>query len=110
MPIARRSVLIGLGLAGLVPGLAMAGLKIVTVGIVESITGSCTAEFRGEKRQLAVGSPIFRNDVLRTGEGARLAFRLGEATHLVLQERSRLSIGSLLGDHRTGADTDPGRG
>ena len=42
MLIARRSVLIGLGLVGFGPAFAEAALEIVQAGTVESVTGEST--------------------------------------------------------------------
>ena len=86
MLIARRSVLIGLGLAGLVPAAASAALEIVEAGTVEAVTGESIGKLRGEKRALAVGSPVFIDDLLQTSVGARLGVKLGEATRVSLGE------------------------
>jgi hypothetical protein len=111
MQLTRRSALIGLGLVGLVPRLAMAGLKIARVGTVDSVSGACMAVSRGEVRQLSVGSLIFRGDILATGDNARLAFTLGKTTHLVLTERMRVNIDGFLIDHNISIDDgEPGRG
>jgi len=98
MLIARRSVLIGLGLAGLVPAVANAALEIVEAGAVETQSGDSTGQLRGEKRALAVGSPVFIDDTLLTAAGARLGVKLGEATHLSLGERTRVRIDKFLVD------------
>ncbi|WP_454811614.1 FecR family protein [Labrys neptuniae] len=97
MLIHRRSVLAGLALAGLRPGLASA-MQIVEVGTVLTATGQTTGQLRGEKRALQVGEPVFIDDMLATGEGARLAARLGDATRLSLGERTRVRIDKFLVD------------
>lgn len=98
MLIARRSFLIGLGLAGFAPAFAQAALEIVEVGTVEVSTGNATSVFRGEKRKLAVGGKVFIDDTLGTAAGARLGVKLGEATRLMLGERTRVRIDKFLVD------------
>jgi len=98
MLIARRSVLIGLGLAGLVPAAAAAALEIVEAGTVETVTGESIGKLRGEKRALAVGSPVFIEDLLQTSVGARLGVKLGEATRISLGESTHLRIDKFLVD------------
>jgi len=98
MLIARRSVLIGLGLAGLVPAAAVAALEIVEAGTVETVTGESIGKLRGEKRALAVGAPVFIDDLLLTSAGARLGVRLGEATRISLGESTHLKIDKFLVD------------
>lgn len=108
MLIARRSVLIGLGLAGFGPAFAEAALEIVQAGTVESVTGESTGRLRGEKRQLTVGSQVFIDDLLGTGPQARLAVKLGEATRLSLGERTRVKINKVLVDR--GGELELGSG
>lgn len=97
MLIHRRSLLIGLALAGVRPGLA-AAMQIVEAGSVVQVTGQSTGQLRGEKRALAVGQPVFIDDMLATGSGARLAAKLGEMTRLSLGERTRVRIDKFLID------------
>ena len=99
MLLARRSVLIGLALAGFVPECAAAAPKLVQVGTVQSVSGACSVLSRGKRRPLTVGSPIFLFDTLATGDNARLHLTLGEATRLVLGERGRVRIDKFLVDH-----------
>jgi ferric-dicitrate binding protein FerR (iron transport regulator) len=98
MLIHRRSVLIGLALAGAGPGLARATMQIVEAGAVVAASGTSTGQLGGEKRNLAVGEPVFIDDTLTTSAGARLAARLGEATKLSLGERTRVRIDKFLVD------------
>jgi hypothetical protein len=98
MPIHRRSVLIGLALAGLRPGLAAATMQIVEAGSVVEVTGQVTGQLRADKRTLAVGEPVYIDDMLATGSGARLAAKLGELTRLSLGERTRVRIDKFLVD------------
>jgi ferric-dicitrate binding protein FerR (iron transport regulator) len=98
MLIHRRSLLIGLALAGVRPSLATAAMQIVEAGSVVQVTGQSTGQLRGEKRTLTVGDSVFIDDMLATGAGARLAAKLGEATRLSLGERTRLRIDKFLID------------
>jgi len=99
MPIARRSFLAGLGLIGLFPTLAAAEDSAVQVGSVESIAGVCTARLHGEQRQLAMGSPIYQDDIIITGVGASLCLKLGQSTRLIVGERKRVHIDKYLVDY-----------
>ncbi|CAM5775269.1 hypothetical protein LMIY3S_04939 [Labrys miyagiensis] len=98
MLIHRRSLLIGLALAGVRPGFAAAAMQIVEAGSVVQVTGQTTGQLRGEKRSLAVGNSVFIDDMLATGSGARLAAKLGEMTRLSLGERTRVRIDKFLVD------------
>jgi hypothetical protein len=99
MPITRRSFLIGIGFVGFMPTLAVAEPRAVKVGTVESIVGACTRRGSdGEKVRLALGSPIFMDDILATGADGRLGLRLGEATHLDIEEHTRVRIDRFLVD------------
>ncbi|MDQ0475142.1 FecR family protein [Labrys wisconsinensis] len=98
MLIDRRSVLIGVGLMGISPLAAQADLQIIEAGTVEAATGTSTGVLRGQKRTLAVGAKVFIDDTLGTGTGARLGVRLGEATRLLLGERTRVRIDKFLVD------------
>ena len=98
MLIHRRSLLMGLAIAGLRPGLAAATMQIVEAGSVVQATGQSTGQLNGEKRVLAVGDSVFIDDMLATGAGARLAAKLGELTHLSLGERTRVRIDKFLVD------------
>lgn len=91
----RRSVLIALAGAGLVPSLGRA-LEIVIAGSVVSVTGPSTGELDGKTRELQTGGPIFLADLLGTGDNARLGVKLGEATRLSLGALTRIRIDSFL--------------
>jgi ferric-dicitrate binding protein FerR (iron transport regulator) len=92
MIIARRTLLIGLGLVGLRPGFAAAAIQAVEAGTVLSVTGNSIAVFRGDRRQLSEGAPVYLQELLRTGAAARLAVRLGTSTRLSLGEQTRIRI------------------
>ncbi len=95
----RRSVLIGLGLAGTMPVLARAAIDPVLAGTVAAVTGASTGvQPGGERRELAIGSQVFLEDTLGTAKGARLGVRLGKSTNLQLGERTRVRIDKFLVD------------
>ncbi len=97
MPIHRRSLLAGLLLAGLRPESVLARAT-VEAGSILGATGENTAQQRGNTRLLAVGDPVYLNDLLMTGERARLSARLGDATRLLLGARTRVRIDKFLVD------------
>lgn len=98
MLIHRRSLLIGLALAGARPGFAAAAMQIIEAGSVVQVTGESTGQLKGEKRTLSVGDSVFIDDMLATGAGARLGAKLGEMTRLSLGERTRVRIDKFLVD------------
>ena len=98
MLIHRRSLLIGLALAGSRPGFAAAAMQIIEAGSVVQVTGQSTGQLKGEKRTLSVGDSVFIDDMLATGAGARLGAKLGEMTRLSLGERTRVRIDKFLVD------------
>src|SRR5262245_40985394 len=108
MLIARRSVLIGLGLCGLYPSFASAKIEAVEAGSVTDSRGTTTATLHGARRRLSPGLPVFIDDTLGTGADARLAVRLGTSTKLSLGERSRVKIDKFLVDR--GGELTLGRG
>jgi ferric-dicitrate binding protein FerR (iron transport regulator) len=98
MDLARRTVLIGLGLAGLVPPSSAEAAVAVTAGAVLTASGEAIAQTGRDKRRLATGVPVYLDDTLTTGAAARLAVKLGQATRLSLGERTRLRIDQFLVD------------
>jgi ferric-dicitrate binding protein FerR (iron transport regulator) len=98
MLIARRTFLIGLGLAGLEPALARAAAVGVEAGNVVSAQGPATGQRGGERRTLAPGALVYISDTLGTGPQGRLAVQLGSATRLSLGERTRIKIDKFLVD------------
>jgi ferric-dicitrate binding protein FerR (iron transport regulator) len=98
MLIHRRSLLIGLVVAGIRPDLAAAAIQVVEAGSVLRATGQSTGQLRGAKRNLAVGDSVFIDDMLSTAASARLAAKLGELTQLSLGERTRVRIDKFLVD------------
>ena len=100
MSIARRSFLIGLGLAGLFAATVRAEPQPAAVGSVEAILGDCTARQKGgEMRHLKAGSAIYMNDVVLTGSDGRLDLRLGTTTRVFMHEHNRLFIDAFMVSH-----------
>ncbi|MDZ5452518.1 FecR family protein [Labrys sp. ZIDIC5] len=97
MPIHRRSLLAGLLLAGIRPERVLARAA-VEAGSILGASGESTAQARGRTRLLAVGDPVYLNDLLATGESARLSAQLGDATRLLLGARTRVRIDKFLVD------------
>lgn len=97
MLVDRRTVLIGAGLASLLP-MTAAAAETVEAGNVVLATGPSTGLLAGARRTLSPGAPVYIDDTLGTGILARLSVRLGEATRLSLGERTRVRIDRFLVD------------
>ncbi|MBP0579945.1 FecR domain-containing protein [Labrys sp. LIt4] len=97
MPIHRRSLLAGLLLAGIRPDRVLARAA-AEAGSILGASGESTAQARGRIRLLSVGDPVYLNDLLATGERARLSAQLGDATRLLLGARTRVRIDKFLID------------
>jgi len=65
-------------------------------GVVREVRGSAFADAAGQHRPLDFSSPIFPNDHIGTGAGARLMALLGKDTTLRLGENARLVIDRFL--------------
>jgi len=62
------------------------------VGSVEDIKGEAFAELQSVSRVLDQAAPVFLNEEVMTGAGARLRMRLGTRTTVRLGEQARLKI------------------
>jgi ferric-dicitrate binding protein FerR (iron transport regulator) len=107
MSITRRSILIGLGLAGLpiAPARAAAATQ---AGNVVTTTGQSSGQLGAARRALAAGAPVFIDETLSTAAEARLSVLLGAATRLSLGEKTRIRIDRILVDR--GGELTLGRG
>lgn len=65
---------------------------IERVGSVEDVTGEAFAELQSVSRTLGQAAPVFLNEEVVTGAGARLGMRLGAHTTVRLGEQARLKI------------------
>jgi hypothetical protein len=68
------------------------------VGAVARVSGAAEAEAKPATRKLAEGSPIYLNDLLRTGENSRLTLVLGGRTSLRLGSLAKLHIDRFIVD------------
>jgi ferric-dicitrate binding protein FerR (iron transport regulator) len=67
-------------------------------GEVDHILGSASAVTNGQDRELALRAQIYIDDLIKTGDGARLRLRLGRRTTLRLGERAQIKIDRYLVD------------
>lgn len=72
------------------------------IGAVSRIQGEASGTRGGATRALALNAAVFRNDVVSTGNAARLEITLADNTRLTLGERARLTLNRY--------DTNPGAG
>jgi ferric-dicitrate binding protein FerR (iron transport regulator) len=73
-------------------------------GEVEHILGTASALTSGQDRELTLRAQIYIDDLVKTGDGARLRLRLGRRTTLRLGERAQIKIDRYLVD--AGGDID----
>ncbi len=62
------------------------------IGTVSRVQGEASSTRGGALRRLATNAPMFLNEVLSTGEGARLEVVFVDQTHVTLGERARLTL------------------
>jgi hypothetical protein len=62
------------------------------VGKVVRTQGDCSAEFAGAARGLKTGAEVYYQDLLKTGDGARLAARLADDSELTLGAGATLLV------------------
>lgn len=87
----RRSTLAAL--AGLGAGtVSLRALAAASVGEVTGVRGMAFAEVVGGARPLNEAAPVYLDEWLRTGEGARLSLMLGAKTTVRLGQTARLKI------------------
>jgi len=87
-----RREFIGLG-TGLAAALWAGGAGAAPAsGLVEAVRGEAFAELKGARRALALRANVFVEEVVSTGEAARLALRFGGDTRLRLGAAARLRI------------------
>jgi hypothetical protein len=76
-------------LLGFGDGRAMAQQAI---GAVSRLQGAATGARGGSTRALAVNAPVFRNEVVSTGQAARLEVTFIDNTRLTLGENAKLTL------------------
>jgi len=74
------------------------------VGSVARVQGTCTGTIDAETRTLVAGAPVYRDEILATGNDARLAVTLDDGTVLTVGENARLKIDAFVFDP-AGANT-----
>ena len=74
------------------------------VGSVTRVVGACTGTIGAETRTLVAGTPVYRDEILATGDDARLAVTLDDGTVLTVGENARLTIDAFVFDP-AGANT-----
>jgi hypothetical protein len=62
------------------------------IGAVSRIQGEASGTRGGATRALAVNAAVFRNEVVSTGNAARLEITFADNTRLTLGERARLTL------------------
>lgn len=75
------------------------------VGAVERLQRQATASYDGAERPLSETAPVFFEDTLRTGAGARLTNRFADESLLTLGENATMVIDTFVYDPSTGAHT-----
>lgn len=90
MPLRRHFALVWALL--LAPILLMPGAMAEPVGSVARVQGHVEAVEGTQARTLSVGATVERGEVLRTGDRARLEFRLADGTQVVLGEGAEMVV------------------
>ena len=75
------------------------------IGAVSRVQGDASGMLGGTTRALAPDAPVFLNDVVSTGEGARLEVTFVDRTQLTLGERAKLSLDNYVFDPSAGSGT-----
>ena len=86
MPIRRAAAVLLLLL------LPLPALAATVIGAVTRIKGDCQGTSEGTVRALAAGAPVHLDEVVQTGDGARLALTFEDGTVLTLGEKARVTI------------------
>jgi hypothetical protein len=74
------------------------------IGAVSRIQGEASGTRGGAMRALALNAAVYRNEVVSTGNAARLEITFADDTRLTLGERARLTL------NRYATNPDAGRG
>ncbi len=89
-------------LSGFVGGHAAAQQAIGAIGAVSRIQGEASATRGGATRALGLNAAVFLNEVVSTGEAARLEVTLTDNTRLTLGEKARLTLDQFVFDPAAG--------
>ena len=66
------------------------------IGTVSRIQGEANATHGSAARALSLGAPVFRNEVVLTGEATRLEITFVDKTRLTLAEKTRLTLNTFV--------------
>jgi ferric-dicitrate binding protein FerR (iron transport regulator) len=88
----RRTLILGSLTCGVALALGASAEAAELVGSVDQAAGRSTGLLEGLIRVLTTGSDVFLEEIVQTGEAARLAIALGADTRLRLGERTRIRI------------------
>src|SRR4051812_17307739 len=91
----RRTVLAALGTGLLTSELARAQSNDA-VGAVQEVKGEAFSDRNDKRRKLEAAAPLFLNEIVSTGQDARLVLHLGTDTTLRLGALAKLTIDRLL--------------
>jgi len=75
------------------------------IGTVSRIQGEASGTRDGAARALGLNSSLFRNDVVSTGEAARLEVTFIDNTRLTLGEKAKLTLDTYVFDPAAGSGT-----
>jgi len=72
--------------------LPLPALSATVIGAVTRVKGACEGTSEGTVRVLSAGAPVHLDEVVATGDGARLALTFEDGTVLTLGEKARVTI------------------
>ena len=75
------------------------------IGAVSRIQGEANATRGGATRALSLNSPVFRSDIVSTGEAARLEVAFTDDTRLTLGEKAKLTLDTFVFNTAAGRRT-----
>jgi hypothetical protein len=75
------------------------------IGAVSRIQGEATGTNGSARRPLGLNSSVFLNDVVSTGDAARLEVTFSDNTRLTLGEKAKLTLDSYVFDSAAGSGT-----
>lgn len=86
MPILRAAAVL------LLLFLPLPAFAATVIGSVTRVKGDCQGTSEGTVRALAAGAPVHLDEVVATGDGARLALTFEDGTVLTLGEKAKVTI------------------
>jgi hypothetical protein len=107
VPAVARKVILATALPGLllwVLWLGCPAMAAEVAGTVSRISGEAFGTTDGGRSPVAAGSPVYRDEILETGVGARLAVTLADGTSITLGERATLVLDRFVYDPNGATD------